>query len=219
MNAVNHRFTASGLALALALTLSSLALAEGPKGGKAEPKEQAWSYTRADLPGPVVPEEATLPPGTKADVLLWKLAMDSANDVTIQRTQAERLLRRFTGEKTDALLLARVKLEQGAEQKRIHQVRQRLGVAWKGVAEVMASRWPVDPRINCRPFFHDLEGAMHGGPGAAGVAEARVGIKACLKKLDTVLVPLRKANAQLVAAFAEADQALAPPATDGGQGG
>jgi hypothetical protein len=218
----------TALAICLALTLSGRAFAgpdpepKGAQAGRQAPSEDARrTFTREELPGPPVPEEATIPTGTRADVLLWKQTMDAQNELQVQRPRAEALLRRFHRERHDARLAQLVNQAPEGERARLHAVRKRLGFAWKDVNDLIARPWPVDARLSCRAQFHDLEGAMavgRAGESRAGLAEARVAVKACLKKVQSVLDPLRTANQTLSAAFVEADAALAPGAPDAGVG-
>jgi hypothetical protein len=183
----------AGRALASALLLATLALAAPPEGS-APP----------DLPGPPLGPGVQVPPGTRPDLLLWKRGLDAANDLVIQKSVAERQLRAFTAQRLDARLAEREAAAAGAEQQRLRQLRQRLGFAWKDAVDVLKRRWPVDTRLSCRDPFHQLDGAMYGGPDNRELPEARTALLACLKKLDSVLVPLGRANQALAAAMADA---------------
>jgi hypothetical protein len=171
----------------------------------AAPPEAAAS---PDLPGPPLGPEVQVPPGTRADLLLWKRGLDSANDLVIQKSLAERQLRAFTAQRLDARLAERETAAAATERQRLRQLRVRLGTAWKDAVEVLRRRWPVDPRMSCREPFHHLDGAMSGGTDNRELPEARTALLACLKKLDSVLGPLGRANRALAAATAEAGAEL-----------
>jgi hypothetical protein len=198
------------LTAALALSLSLAALGETPAPGPEE------------LPGPPLAAEVQVPPGARADVLLWKRAIDLQNDLTVQRARGEVLLRKFLRERHDGRLAELLARAQGSDAQRLREARQHLGFAWKDVNGVMGRRWPVDPRLGCRSQFIELEGALQPGPGkgpASDLPPARLGLQACLQKLSSVLDPLRTGTQQLTLAFAEAEALLAPPSSPPPTGG
>lgn len=225
MKVTKDRVAAVAVAAVFCLATPRGALAETKDeretAAKAEPRH---TFTREELPGPPVPEEVAIPPGTRSDVFLWKQAIDWQNDLVIQRGQAEALLRKFYREKHDGRLVGLKAPD--ADKERILEVRKHLGFAWKDVSDLMSRQWPVDTRLGCRMQFQDLGGAMEAAPGSFGassLAEARVELVGCLRKVQGVLEPLQKANQKLTAAFAEADAVLvaapADPGTAGSQPG
>jgi hypothetical protein len=215
---------AAGLAVAGqaggGLSATSTAPAAASPAPSAAAPEPRRTFTAKELPGPPVAPEVVIPTGTKADLLLWKEAYDSQNDLVIQRVQAKALLRKFFREKHDGRLQRLAADSQAPDLRKLHAVRQDLGSAWREVQTVMTAKWPVDPRLSCRQQFHELEGALQalqGSSGAEGLPQARLELRGCLGKLSSVLVPLRAANGKLVAAFAEAERALT--STTGTAGG
>lgn len=207
---VSATFTIVGLPLALAAPPDG-GLDRSPRGAPAGANASRSALTREELPGPRLAEEIELPCGSRADLLLWKQALDAQNELSVLRSQAEALLRRFHRERHDARLAERIAAAPVSERRGLTEVRRRLGFGWKNVRELIAAPWPLDPRLGCRMQFHDLEGAM--APTASSMtpgalAEARLALRGCLKVLTQVVGPLRPATHALAAAFADADRAL-----------
>jgi hypothetical protein len=201
-----HR-TSLAAAAALVLTFPGLAQAAPADGGQG-PR----TFAREELPGPPVPEEVRIPPGSRSDLLLWKQALDWQNDLLMQRGQGQALVRKFRHQRLDARLAALVEAAPAPDRQRLHEVRRRLGFEWQTLADLLARPWGVNARLSCRAQCLDLEGAMYGLPGtiaARGLPQARLELSACLQKVTAILVPLRKGNQAVIAAMADADAALA----------
>ncbi len=173
------------------------------------------------LPGPPVADNVEVPPGAREDVLLWKQLLDSQNDLGVQRTRAQTLLRRFAVGRCDARLATASEKGAGADRSRLVKARQQLGLAWRDLSGTMSRRWPIDPRLSCRAPFIDLQGAMHGAndPGAAAtLREARLASRVCLGKLKGVLDPLARHNRAFEVSLAEAESLLATFGSRGDSG-
>lgn len=191
-------------ALIATLAISGLPARAAPDPTPSEPP----AGSAPGLPGPPLPEGVRVPPGSRADVLLWKELLDAQNDLVIQRRRAELLLRRFNGERHDARLADLALRTEGPERKRVVDARSQLGNAWRDLSRRYTQQWPVDPRLGCRAQTYDLEGTLHAAPGSAGAAalgEARLAARSCQGKLQSVLEPLRQENRAMEDALARAD--------------
>lgn len=185
---------------------------EKPRAGA----EGLRTFSREELPGPPLPEEAPIPQGSKADVFSWKLAIDLQNELVIRRKAAEDLLRRFQREQHDARLVELIAQSDEAGRKRLHEVRKRLGYAWKAVNDLVTAPWPVDTRLGCRAQVLDIESALSAALGSAessNLPDARLRLRACTKKVQGIVGPLKAAGETLAAAFAAADVVLGPAAS------
>lgn len=206
------------LALCLALTGTVASGAPPEATAKRRPNQPraaaggTRAFTREELPGPPLPEEAPIPQGSKADVFAWKQAIDLQNELVIRRKAAEELLRTFQRNQHDARLakLIAVQTSEGARQ-RLHAIRKRLGYSWKAVSDLIAAPWPVDARLGCRAQVLDLESAMSASLGTtdtASLPDARLQLRACTRKVQGVIGPLQAADETFASALAAADGVL-----------
>lgn len=152
------------------------------------------------------------PPGSPQDQKLWKSMIEAQNGVTIQRAVATRLAFGLRQGRYEERLgdLARARPE---DAKSIEGLRARLVLAWSTMNGIMATQWPVDPRLGCRYQSLELGSAMEAARDPSLPSELpriRAQAQDCLDRQLLPLTRLTKANLDVQAAQAEADRVLAP---------
>jgi hypothetical protein len=154
----------------------------------------------------------TPPPGTPADQALWRSSHDMNNDLVIVQHTTSRLQLQARGALERLLDPAgRGKLSKEGADKLAASLTERLTASGR----LMVSTWPVSKQRVCGYELMNLEGVMHGTDSPAKerqLEDARRDLNGCMEKATSVFAAVRRANDELVAATAEAERALGPPA-------
>jgi hypothetical protein len=192
------------LALALALA-ASLPLAAAPPAAPPPPAAPA-APAASEEPVPGAPVR-----GSAEDRALWFSMRDDWHQLIVQRAAAHKVYYRLRPETENARLMA-IGKEHPELLPQVEALQRRLYAARKETYDLMAARWPVDPRRACRSELDDLAVAIdaEASPGGAdALRSARVAARVCTEKLRSVLVPLTESNARLGAVVKDVDAFLA----------
>lgn len=155
------------------------------------------------------------PPGSPADVALWRRANENDLNLMAARGEATRLQaaaatsgygRRLDDAVAGGLLPAA----------RAAALKARLEEEWTEVIRIATARWRIDPTRVCRyPFlaYDNLMEMADGPTKGPRLAEARGRLLDCTTHAEAILKQLSRANASLRKALAEIDRAAGPAAT------
>jgi hypothetical protein len=200
-------------ALAIPLLLAP-ARGRAAEPAAAPPGDNAGTAPPAAEPAPGSDGEIgaqPLPPGTPADVALWKSAVATSNQITIERARASRVqVRLKTGRYPERLSAMGTRDPDSAG--RARDLRRRLDAAWTQNYAFLTARWPVDPTRGCGYPALQLYSALHGGETPQDKAmrlEARADVETCLRKARPAVETMKKSTDDLEAVAAEVDAALA----------
>jgi len=151
------------------------------------------------------------PAGSPKDQDLLGALLRAQAGVTSERAIALKLTQRLGAAGFDPKLAALEAKQPPADASRTAELRTQLRTAWNRVAEIMTSKWLVDPRLGCRQQGVELEvlmGTPPDNPSYSRLPTARAKAKSCLDTELLMLRPLEKANQDLLAVVAEVRSAL-----------
>jgi hypothetical protein len=168
----------------------------------------AASAQAADAGGEVADYPA--PPGSPADVALWRSARAATEAIWVERHRAGTLATRVSGNKYIERLDAAAAKADPKDKDALLQLREKLLKAWQDVSQVMVRPWQVDPTRGCGYPTLAFESALQAGSGGkpGDLAQARGELRDCVEKAQGAVRPLADANRVLDAAWLEADKAL-----------
>jgi hypothetical protein len=159
--------------------------------------------------GDEVPEYPP-PPGSAADVALWRSARAATEAVWVERGRAGTLTTRVRANRYLERLEEAAAKADSKEKDALLEHREKLLKAWQDVSQVMVRPWPVDPTRGCGYPTLAFESALQAGAGGkpGDLAQARGELRECVEKARGAVRPLADANRVLDAAWLEADKAL-----------
>jgi hypothetical protein len=158
------------------------------------------------------------PPGTPADVALWRSGQAAGEAVVAVRAEAGRLQQRVRGERVLERLAAAAVAAGPEEAARLRALRGGLQERWAWDYELVSRPWPVDPTRVCWYPMLAFDSALRAppGPAQADLAPARQALSTCVEQARRAQAELAEANRALAAALDEAAAALGaagqPPA-------
>ncbi len=193
-----------------------LVLAASPAMSPATP---GGAHAGEVVPSTADPTTVGVPPGSPADLALWRKTYDLDNELPIERSVASRLqLRAKTGALLERLGAQR---EQGAiPAERARALEAELTHAWRASAALLVERWPVDPTRVCGYELLLFESVLRSDESprkATQLDETRASVLGCVTRAELPLRELHRVNPALEKAIDEAERAIAaaepPPKT------
>jgi hypothetical protein len=159
-----------------------------------------------------------VPPGTPAEVELWRRGKESINILHAVRQGSTRLQQRLKYQGTDRRLEALVQAAPGDA--RLADLKARLASAYGANIALLTDQWPVDPLRGCTAAHIDFEAQLWTVKREGRQARIdHVGktLRSCLERLEAAVGAMGQRNKDLEAVIAEAEQvvAKAPPLTAG----
>jgi hypothetical protein len=166
------------------------------------------------MPATADPTATTVPPGSDADLALWRRAYDLNNEIPIERSISTRLqLQERNSRIVEALADAAAGSGgRGLAPAEAARLEAELRGALKDVVETLVARWPVDPTRVCGYdllFFDSVLRSDEGPQKAGQLAQTGAALRDCVARGEQPLAVLRKANERLRQAIADSERALA----------
>jgi hypothetical protein len=204
-------------AIPLFVILAALAPPSEAVASGGEPVQKPAPAAAAPAPAPAEEEEAQpAPPGSPADVALWRSGVAVGNAITVERARAGALQARVKANQYLERLEAAAAKASPKEKEALLALRTRLLEAWQLDYQLMVRQWPVDPTRGCGYAILSFESLLRaqdaGDRGALG--QARGQLTECVAKAESAVRPLVEATRVLEAAATEAERALRPPAKE-----
>jgi hypothetical protein len=209
------------LCLLLLTSASTAVAAEPAKKGAAAAKPPAAA---SGEPEDFTPESDP-PPGSQADLALWRDARLLASDVSSSRREAIRMNTRIRTERLKERLGEAAQARSAEEAAPLLALQDRLMKDWKESYAILSRRWPVDPIRACDYPWLNFDSALRAaadGSTRADVVSARKDLQTCVSGGRAAVGAMRKSNVTLGATIADVVKALAaaePPKAAGAPAG
>jgi hypothetical protein len=202
------------LRLLTLLSWSSLALAADPPQKTVQKPPQA-SPQKAPAASDALDEldpERDPPPGSAADLALWRAGRQVTFDAHESKTEAGRLQHLVRGQRLVDRLGEAAKGRSPEEADRLTALQKKVNALWHENYVVMSRRWPVSATRGCEYQRVGFESALRAAADGAkrnDLKSARNDLQTCIDRLGVPVEAMRRSNITLAAAVAEAEQALA----------
>jgi hypothetical protein len=193
--------------ITLLLTLAALAPPSEAAASGGEPSKRSPALD-AEI-GPSGDEGP--PPGSAADVALWRAGRAVNEAIWVERSRSARLQLTVTTNRLLERLEAAATKAGPKDGPALQAARQRLLKACQGNYELFVRQWPVDPTRGCGYPLLTFDSALRSPPGDGGeLGSARGELRQCIDRARPAVKAITESNQVLEAARAEAEVALRP---------
>jgi hypothetical protein len=193
----------------LLLLLAALALPSEAAAGAVSSQEAGFSPQ----------DNEPAPPGSAADLALWRAGQAVGEQVVGERSRAIAMQARARGADLLGRLEAAAAKAGGKEGAELAALRERLLQSWSRNYQLLTRRWPVDPTRVCwaQRLAFDSQLRAQASPEPPMLAQARGELRECIDKGEAAARSMASANQELGEALEAAARALpvAAPAVPG----